>query len=152
MCGGFVNNQIKNGLLLSLRVKKIISLNIWQSYQQERDCLVHFLRLLAVSWPGAQDARDNYALACSFAKYSPILKLFFTLTLCNKPFLIWLLTTPPHLKYVATLRCNLSLKACFAYINVSQGRPSVATCVRCGGFLYICSTANLDRNLPVKIF
>ena len=33
--------------------------------------------------------------------------------LSNKPFLIWLLTTPPHLKYVATLPCNLSLIACF---------------------------------------
>jgi len=41
-CGGVVNNQIKKGLLLSLRVKKILkSGNIWQSYKQERDCLVH---------------------------------------------------------------------------------------------------------------
>ena len=31
----------------------------------------------------------------------------------NKPFLIWLLTTAPYLKYVATLPCNLSLIACF---------------------------------------
>ena len=29
-------------------------MNIWQSYKQKRDCLVHFLRLLAVCWPGAQ--------------------------------------------------------------------------------------------------
>ena len=29
------------------------SANIWQSYQQERGCLVHFLRLSAVCWPGA---------------------------------------------------------------------------------------------------
>jgi len=28
-------------------------------------------------------------------------------------FLIWLLTTPPHLKYVTTLPCTLSLIACF---------------------------------------
>jgi len=33
--------------------KKIKSVNIWQSCRQERDCLVHFLRLLAVCWPGA---------------------------------------------------------------------------------------------------
>jgi len=38
-----------------------------------------------------------------------------------KPFLIWLLTTPPRLKYVTTLPCNLSLMACFFDINVSQG-------------------------------
>jgi len=42
-CGGVVNNQIKNGLLLSLRVKTILkSVNIWQSYKQ-KECLVHFL-------------------------------------------------------------------------------------------------------------
>ena len=53
-CGGVVNNQIKKGILLSLRVKEILkSVNIWQSYKQKRDCLVHFLRLLALCWPGA---------------------------------------------------------------------------------------------------
>jgi len=34
--------------------KKLNSMNIWQSYKQERGSLVHFLRLLAVCWPGAQ--------------------------------------------------------------------------------------------------
>ena len=46
-CDGVVNNQIKKGLLLSLRVKMLKSVNIRQSYKQERGCLVHFLRLLA---------------------------------------------------------------------------------------------------------
>jgi len=55
-CRGVVNNHIKKGLLLSLRVNFFISVNIWQSYKQERDCLVQFLRLLAVCWPGAQNA------------------------------------------------------------------------------------------------
>jgi len=42
-CDGVVNDQIKKGLLLSLRVKKKLkSVNIWQSYKQERDCFVHF--------------------------------------------------------------------------------------------------------------
>jgi len=63
---------------------------------------------------------------------------------------MWLLITPPHLKYVATLPCNLSLKACFADINVSQG--SVATYARCGGIFDIRLTANLPRNLAVKKF
>jgi len=44
---------------------------------------------------------------------------------------IWLLTAPPHLKAVATLLCNLSLTACFADINVSQG--NVATYAKRGG-------------------
>jgi len=39
--GGVVNNQIKKGLLLSLWVKKLKSVNIWQSYKQERGCLMH---------------------------------------------------------------------------------------------------------------
>jgi len=41
------------------------------------DCVVHFLRLLAVWWPDTQSARDNYVVACNSAKYSPIL-IFFT--------------------------------------------------------------------------
>jgi len=41
--GGVVNNKIKKGLLLSLRVKKLKSVNIWQSYKQQCDCFVHFL-------------------------------------------------------------------------------------------------------------
>ena len=50
-------------------------MNIWQSYKQEHDCLVHFLCLLAVCWSGVQSACDNHVLACNFAKYSPILKI-----------------------------------------------------------------------------
>jgi len=43
-CGGVVNNQIRKSLLLSLHVGEIFvkSVNIWQSYKQERDCLVRF--------------------------------------------------------------------------------------------------------------
>jgi len=48
-CGGVVNNQIRNGLLLSLSVKFFFKLvNIWQSYEQERDRLVHLFRLSVV--------------------------------------------------------------------------------------------------------
>jgi len=50
------------------------SANIWQSYKQERDCLVHFARLA------------NTPLNTK--------KIFFTRRLGNKPFIIWLLTTP----------------------------------------------------------
>ena len=56
-CDELVNNQIKKGLLLSPRVRNFFkSVSIWQSYKQECDCLVHFLRLLAVCWPGTQNA------------------------------------------------------------------------------------------------
>jgi len=55
-----------------------------------------------------QSAWDNHALACNFAKFSPIKNIMLAMV------------TLPHLKYVATLPCNLSLMACFAGINVSQ--------------------------------
>ena len=102
---------------------------------------------LVVCWPGAQSARDNHILASNFAKYS-LIKKNFTHRLSNKRFLIRLLKTSPHLKYLATLPCNLSLMACFADINASQG--SVATYARCGGVLNVHLTANLPRNLSVK--
>jgi len=45
-CGGIVNNQTMTGSLLSLRVNTFLkSVNIWQSYKQERGCLTHFARL-----------------------------------------------------------------------------------------------------------
>ena len=78
------------------------------------------------------------------------LKIFFTVTLSNEPFLIWLLTTPPYFKYAATLPCNSLLMACFADINVSHG--SVATHARCGGIFNMHLTANLPRNLQLKNF
>ena len=89
--------------------KNLKSVNVWQSYKQERDyqCIgqarkVHeTTTLLLVTLPNIHRFKKS-----------------FTHTLSNKPFLIRLLTTPPHLKYVATLPCNLSLMACFADINV----------------------------------
>ena len=80
MCGGVVNDRIKKRLFYYwvCEWKKIKSVNSWQSYQQERDCLVHFLRLSAVCWPGAQSAWDNHALAGNFAKYSLIKKISLT--------------------------------------------------------------------------
>jgi len=74
-------------------------------------------------------------------------KKILNVELNNKSFLIWLLITPPHLKYVATLPCNLSLTACRAETNVSQGK--VATYARCGGIFNNLFTANLLQNLPV---
>jgi len=47
-----------------------------------------------------------------------------------------------------TLPCNLSLMACFADINASQG--SVATYARWGGIFNTHLIANLPRNLPVN--
>ena len=106
--------------------------------------LVHFLRLLAVCWPGAQSPSDNHRLLVTL----PNIRRFknpFTRRLSNKPFLIRLLTTPSHLKCVATLPCDLSLMACFADINGSQGGLA-----RCDGSFNIHLTTNLPRAFPVK--
>jgi len=46
-------------------------------------------------------APNNHVLGCNFAKFTDF-KFFFTHRLSNKPFLIWLSTTPPHLKYLHT--------------------------------------------------
>jgi len=54
-------------------------------------------------WPGAQSARDNHFLDCNFAKYSPNFIFFHWQAINNKPYLMWLLTITPHLKYVTTL-------------------------------------------------
>jgi len=81
--------------------KYLKSVNIWQSYKQEPGCLTNFVHLANTLLKDKESARDNHVLACNFAKYLPI-------------FLIWLLRNSPHLQYVATLSCNLSLMACFA--------------------------------------
>ena len=122
----------------------------------------HLAKLQARAWlshvlcmPGQHTAKDeecarnNHVLACNFAKYLPISKKI-TDRLSNKPFLVWLLTTPQHLQCVATLPCNLSLMACFADTNVSQGNE--ATYARCGGICNTHLTTNLPRNLPVNFF
>jgi len=80
------------------------SVNICQSYKQEGDRLVHFVRLANTLLKDEESARYNHVLAFNFAKCLPFLKkTFFTNTLSNKPFLIWLLTRPPHLIYVSIL-------------------------------------------------
>jgi len=72
-CDGSFYNQIKKGLLMSLRVKEVLkSVNIWQSNKQECGCLMHFARLTNTLLKDEESARDNHVLACNFAKYSPI--------------------------------------------------------------------------------
>jgi len=51
----------------------------------------------------------SHSLSLSYSSVVADSKNVFTDRLSSKPFLIWLLTAPPHLKYVATLPCNLSL-------------------------------------------
>ena len=123
--------------------KKIKSVNIWQSYKQERGWLMHFARLANTLLKDEESARDNHVFACNFAKYTPISKFFLdSQTQSNRPFLIWLLTAPPHLRYAvryaATLPCNLSIMACFADMNVSQA--SGAKYSRRGGIFNIYLT------------
>jgi len=66
---------------------------------------------LALCWPSAQVHETITILLVTLSNIHRF-KTKFTYRLSNKPFLIWLLTTPPHLKYISTLPCNLSLMAC----------------------------------------
>ena len=50
-------------------------MNIWQSYKQERGCLMHFACLANTLLKYEESARGNYNFACNIAKYSPI-KIF----------------------------------------------------------------------------
>ena len=84
------------------------SVHIWQSYEQERGCLMHFARLANTQLKDEESARDNHVLACNIAEYSPILILF-TRRLSNKPFVIWSLKAAPHLKYAAWCGCDVDV-------------------------------------------
>jgi len=69
---GVVNNQIKKKLLASFRVNFFKLVNIWQSYKQQRGCLMHFAHLANALLKDEESARDNHVLVCNFAKYLPI--------------------------------------------------------------------------------
>jgi len=50
--------------------------NIWQSYKQERGCLMHFARLANTLLKDEESARYNHVFASNFAKYLLIEKIF----------------------------------------------------------------------------
>jgi len=52
------------------------SVNVSQSYKQERDCLMRFVRLANTLLKDKESARDNHVLASNFAKYFADLKKF----------------------------------------------------------------------------
>ena len=114
--GGIVKNQIKNCLLLSLSV---IFLNRWifgkvTSKKVVVSCTLH-------AWPPqrwkTKKVHETITLLLVTLPNIHKFQKIFTDRLSYKPFLIWLLTTPPHLKHVATLPCNLSLMACILTIK-----------------------------------
>jgi len=125
-----------------------VTQNIWQSYKPERGCLMYFACLANT----LLRTKNVHEIIMFLLVTLPNIYRFQKITdrLSNKPFLVWLLTTPQHLQCVATLPCNLSLMACFADTNVSQG--NVATYARCGGICNTHLTTNLPRNLPVIFF
>jgi len=95
-------------LFLQLRWKKLIS-----EYLAKLQANLQARTWLSRACSAVQNAWDNHVLACNFAKYSPILYIFFNDRLNSDSLLICLLTTPPNLKHVAVVPYNLSLIACF---------------------------------------
>jgi len=81
-CGGVINNQIKIGLLLSLRVKK----NFLRSYKvTSKNVIVSCTCAFGPNTAkDGESVRDNHVLACNLAKYSPFKKINHRPS--NKPF------------------------------------------------------------------
>ena len=52
------------------------SVNIWQSYKQERGCLIYFAHLANVLLKDKESARDSHVLTCNCAKLFTDLKKF----------------------------------------------------------------------------
>jgi len=136
-CGGIVNNQIKNGLLMRLPLKKI-EIGEYLARLQERRWSPR-----ALCAPGHYTAKKKkvhdtiHLFACNYAKCLSILKISSLTDSATKPCLIWLLTIPPHLKYVTTVPCNLSLITtlvgdCRSFSDVSVSQGNVATHSRYG--------------------
>jgi len=93
---------------LQTAIRLLLSYLLTVTKTRDPNACSALVRLTNTLLKDGETAPDNHVLACNFAKYSPIFKMF-SLRLSNKPFLIWLLTTRPHREYVATLPCNLSL-------------------------------------------
>jgi len=124
-CGGIFNSLIKKCLLLSLPVKKVLkSVNILCRH--------------------GQNGGLCRALSSTFS--SVVVRR----TKCTRqPILIWLLTTSPHLKFAATLPCNLSSIAYF--MTLMFHKVVWQHVLRVVGHLVIF-TANLLENQLVKEF
>ena len=133
--------------MLSLRVNVFKSVNIWQCYRQERGCL---MQLFCASGHHTAKLKKVRDAVHRFPVTMPNIhrfKNFFTGRQSSKPVLIWLFTILPHLRYVTTVRCNLSLVTslvcdfhAFSGTNVLQG--SAATHMRCGGIFNKYFAAN----------
>jgi len=93
-------------------LKRVLSLLVLEfqylSVRQSLKFLVSMVSIFCVQ----RKARDNHLLLVTLPDVHRFQKNLFTDRLGSKPLIIWLLTTPSHLKYVSTLPCNLSLITC----------------------------------------
>ena len=99
-CGLLINKLRKVNKGPSLKKFFFKSVNIWQSYMQERGCLMHFMRLATRLLKMKKVHETTTFLLVTLPNIHR-----FNDRLSNKPVLI-LLTTLKHLQYVATLPCK----------------------------------------------
>jgi len=104
--GLFIITKLRKVYCRDCQWKKLKLVNIWQSYKEQRGCLT----LCAPGQHTAQTQSASHSCLQLCQIFTDLKKIIDRLS--NKAFLIWL-TTPPHLKYVAILLCNLSLITCF---------------------------------------
>jgi len=117
----------------SVSEKKLKSVNIWHSYRQEGGLFRalyasgHHIAKRRIRKCTRQLTDSSINLACNFANIYWLKN--FTDRLINKLFLIFLLTSPPHLKCIATQPSNLSPVAFFLALMfhkvVSQCMPGI---------------------------
>jgi len=69
--------------------KKLNSVNIWQSYKQERGCLVHLKRLTNTLLKDEESAQDNHVFLLVPLPNIHRFKKKITVRLSNKPLLFF---------------------------------------------------------------
>ena len=113
---------------------------------------MHFMRLANTPLKDGESARNNHAVSCNFAKYSAIL-ICFTHRLSNKPFLIWLLTTPPQNQHCANCIGTLSFRSVSKRLDkrscVLARRPISICTVKGKGSPYSIAERKVPELIPV---
>ena len=82
------------------------SVNIWQSYKQERGCLMLFVRLASTLLKDLKDeesAPDSHVLACNFARY---LLFWRTLYIRRNARSVWGWTSGPTGRAVSSMHAT----------------------------------------------
>jgi len=85
------------------------SVNIWQSYKQERGCLMLFVRLASTSLKDEESARDSHVLACNFARYLLFWRTLYIRRNARSVSTVWGWTSGPAGRAVSSMHATAEL-------------------------------------------